>query len=343
MYFAAEVNGESHLWRQRFSDGSPEQLTRGVNQEWGVTVDPNGRSLITSVGNTQSTVWYHDEKGDRPLSVEGYAYRPLLSPDGSQVFYLVRKVVRGSVWSGEVWSVDLTSGRNERLLPDFLVQYYHVSHDGKTIVFDAFDQSGRSKVWIAPVDRNHAPRRLTPEGGADDQHPMLGSSGDVYFVRSSGNQRFFFRMKPDGSAREELRDVSGQYLLNLSPDEKWAAFWQGGPGVLFCPLGGGPARSLCECNAGPIYQDSPRVAWSGDGKLLIVNAGGSMAGLGTTVIPWRGADTLPSARALTGPELRRLPGATQLDETSVAPGRTLATYAFARAAEQSNLYRVRLQ
>jgi Tol biopolymer transport system component len=36
MYFSAVQNGESHLWRQRFPDGTPEQLTFGPNQESGM-------------------------------------------------------------------------------------------------------------------------------------------------------------------------------------------------------------------------------------------------------------------------------------------------------------------
>ena len=343
MYFAAEVAGETHLWRQRFPDGPPEQLTAGVNQEWTVAADPDGRSLIAAVGNRQSTVWFHDAKGDRPVSVEGYAFRPLLSPDGSHVYYLVRKSARGSIWSGELWSVDIDSGVSRHLLPEFLVQHYRVSRDNRTIVFDALDQSGRSKVWIASPDGSRPPRKVTTENDAEDAHPFLGESGNIYLVRSSGNQRSLLRISPDGAATERLRDVSGQYPVNLSPDEQWIAFWEGGRGAILYPVNGGPARDLCRCNAGPIFQDSSRVAWSGDGKFLVVNSGGSMSGLGTVAIPWRGADALRPGPLPVGPDLLRQPGAIHLSEISVAPGPTMATYAFARTAEQSNLYRLRLK
>src|SRR5262249_25107948 len=156
-YFSATVNGDSHLWRQRFPDGAPEQLTFGTNQERGVVAEPGGRSLITSVGATQSVVWYHDEKGDRAVSVEGYAYRPLVAPDGERVFYLIRSAAKGSFYVGELWAADLITGRNERVLPEFLVRSYHVSRDGRFVVFDAFDQSDRSRVWVAPLDRSRAP------------------------------------------------------------------------------------------------------------------------------------------------------------------------------------------
>ena len=72
MYFGVEVDGSHHLWRQRFPDGQPEQITSGPTEEDGVAVAPDGRSLITSIGMRQSAVWIHDARGDRPLSSQGY-------------------------------------------------------------------------------------------------------------------------------------------------------------------------------------------------------------------------------------------------------------------------------
>ena len=38
MYFGVEVDGNHHLWRQRFPDGQPEQITSGPTEEEGVAV-----------------------------------------------------------------------------------------------------------------------------------------------------------------------------------------------------------------------------------------------------------------------------------------------------------------
>jgi len=46
MYFSAYVGGASHLWRQRFPDGLPEQITFGATEEEGLAVAPDGRSLV---------------------------------------------------------------------------------------------------------------------------------------------------------------------------------------------------------------------------------------------------------------------------------------------------------
>ena len=51
MYFGASVGGSSHLWRQKFPDGAPEQITFGPIEEEGIALAPDGRSLVTSVGN----------------------------------------------------------------------------------------------------------------------------------------------------------------------------------------------------------------------------------------------------------------------------------------------------
>ena len=71
MYFTAALQGHSHLWRQHFPDGSPEQLTFGPTDDQGLAVEPSGKSLITSVGVGQSDIWIHDPSGDRPLTSEG--------------------------------------------------------------------------------------------------------------------------------------------------------------------------------------------------------------------------------------------------------------------------------
>ena len=42
MYFGAAVDGSSHLWRQAFPDGAPEQVTFDPTEEEGVAVAPDG-------------------------------------------------------------------------------------------------------------------------------------------------------------------------------------------------------------------------------------------------------------------------------------------------------------
>ena len=55
-----QVAGRNHLWRQRFPDGKPEQITFGSTEEAGIAMAPDGRSLITSIFTRQNAVWIHD-------------------------------------------------------------------------------------------------------------------------------------------------------------------------------------------------------------------------------------------------------------------------------------------
>jgi DNA-binding winged helix-turn-helix (wHTH) protein/Tol biopolymer transport system component len=349
MYFAVAASGESHLWRQRFPDGAPEQITFGItNDERGVVADPDG-SLITSIGAIQGTVWYHDARGDRQLSVEGYAYRPVVSRDGAKVFYLVRRAAKGSFWIGELWSTDLTSGRNEREVPDFLVRNFDVAKDGRHVVFDAFDASGRSAIWVATLDRSEPPKRLSPEGQSGEERPVFGSSGDIYYMeQESGQTRLLRRMKPDGTNRQTLSSDRITFLISVSPDERWAIVWKAGNGhdTMALSLVGESPRVLCSCAAEPIFQDSPRVSWSADGRTMIINVRtGAIGGASADILPLAPGESLPMWAKPTAPsadDLLHLPGAQQLREVSVAPGRSGESYAYTRETQQRNLFRVRL-
>jgi len=51
-------------------------------EEQGLSFDPDGRSFVTSVGASQSTLWVHDARGDRQITSEGFAFLPSFSADG---------------------------------------------------------------------------------------------------------------------------------------------------------------------------------------------------------------------------------------------------------------------
>ena len=48
MYFSSNASGSFQIWRQRFPDGKPEQLTFGPAEAEGIAVSPDGKSFITS-------------------------------------------------------------------------------------------------------------------------------------------------------------------------------------------------------------------------------------------------------------------------------------------------------
>ena len=73
MYFTAETGGANHIWRQRFPDGQPEQITSGPTEEEGIAMAPDGRSFVTAVGVSSVSLWVHTASGERQISLEGNA------------------------------------------------------------------------------------------------------------------------------------------------------------------------------------------------------------------------------------------------------------------------------
>jgi hypothetical protein len=64
MYLSVNTGNGYHVWRQRFPDGEPEQVTVGATEEQEIAFDPDGRSFVTSVGTRLSALWIHDAGGD---------------------------------------------------------------------------------------------------------------------------------------------------------------------------------------------------------------------------------------------------------------------------------------
>ncbi len=85
VYVSSNPGGASHLWRQKFPDGPLQQVTSGTTQEEGIAMSSDGKSLLTSVGVHDSTLWIHDAGGDRQLSLEGSASGATFSGDGSKL------------------------------------------------------------------------------------------------------------------------------------------------------------------------------------------------------------------------------------------------------------------
>lgn len=50
MYFTSDAGeGLNHIWRERFPDGEPQQITAGPTEEEGIAIAPDGRSFVTAV------------------------------------------------------------------------------------------------------------------------------------------------------------------------------------------------------------------------------------------------------------------------------------------------------
>jgi hypothetical protein len=247
MYFTALVAGRVHLWRQRFPNGQPEQITSGSTEEGGIAMAPDGRSLITSITTRQNAVWIHDSQGDRALSTEGYADAtpPVFSRDGKRLYYLLG---RDSLESpAELLRADLASGKSEVVLPGVSISSYDISNDEKEVVFSTEPPGQPSQIWIAPLDRSAPPRRIAANG---ENLPHFGPNKEMVFRLTDGQANYVGAMASDGTGRRKALPARILDFNNFSPDRRFVAVSAVMPNVTLpltyiLPLDGSPAIPIC--------------------------------------------------------------------------------------------------
>ena len=336
IYLSVETSG-FHIWRQRYPDGQPEQITFGPTTQEGITMAPDGKSLITSVGSTDSTAWIHDSTGEHAISSEGSSLAPQYSADGRTLYFLMSS---GESQNFELWQRDLSSGQQQKLLPGYAIEdAYSVSNDGKYVAFSMQDKSGRSALWIAPTNRRSSPVKLTTSGNEDA--PFFLPNGDLIFRSVEAGGNFVYRMKPDGSDRRKLLPEPVLDLLSVSPDGRWlllaAASKVDEPPVITqaLPLDGGPTVTLCSGYCGGI--------WDASGKFFYFYFEALTSEV--HVLPTSPATGLPKAppQGIVSREDVKAakPIATISDEVTSALNPS--TYVYVRQNTRRNLYRIPLQ
>ncbi len=214
MYLNVATDG-FHIWRQRFAGGEPEQITFGPTTQEGIAMAADGKSLITSVGSRDYTVWLHDKNGDQQFSTESATWSPSFSADGSRLYFFMR----GNSDGGSLFVKDLASGKVDNVLPGYDIDAYSISRDGKRVVFAREDSSGHSNLWIATTDHRSSPVHI-PSAVTEDS-PAFLPGGDIMFRAIEGNFSFLYRMKPDGTDRHKITPDRVLDPLSVSTDGRW--------------------------------------------------------------------------------------------------------------------------
>jgi len=342
IYLSLHGKDNFHIWRQDFPNGQIEQITSGPAEEEGIALAPDGRFLITSIGLRQRTVSLHRANDDHRISLEGYAYRPSLSPDGKKLYYRVLKGgTSPALGASELWVADIESGRNAPLLPGLSVTSYDLSPDGQQVVFSANDSGGTSRLWIASTDRSDVPRQIPH---AEGEMPFFLRSGEVVFHEIENGDNFAVRIRVDGTGKQKLLPGGVNEVHGASPDGKFVIVWNrgtSGAATKALPmLGGTPV---------PILDGSCFLRWQPDRKLLYLSILTGMQAAGaygrTYIIPVSPGNLfppMPPGGFHSEQEIAKIRGVRVIDVADVVPGATPGTYAFSRQTVQRNLYRVPL-
>jgi DNA-binding winged helix-turn-helix (wHTH) protein/Tol biopolymer transport system component len=347
MYFAADVKGNRHLWRQRFPNGVPEQITFGATEEEGLAVPSVGRSLITSVGIRESAVWLHDGSGERALTTEGYAAPMRVFPytsvkfsaNGQLIFYLLRRESQASV--NELWRTDLVSARSEPVLRGVGMIEYDLSSDGKEVLFATQPADKSSQLWLAPLDQSSPPRMIASTGEA---WPHFGAADQVLFLLSQDKANYLYRMKRNGSDRSRVVPYPVGNIEAASPDGRWIIVGTtsnkcGRGGLLALSIERGAERCICHepCIA----------AWAPDGKFLYLGLDqpSRRAGGKTIAIPIPPGEMLPNVPA-TGvhglEDVSLFRGARIINGWGISPGPDPSVFAFLKTTMHHNLFQIPL-
>ena len=354
MYLNTNSGHSFHIWRQRFPDGKIEQITSGPTEEEGIALDPEGKSIVTAVGIQRSSVWLHNEKGDRPLTSEATASLADMrsgspfSHDGQKLYYIVRRSpgreIRSDRAVGELWEIDLRSGASQAALPGIPLANFSLSPDGRDIAFGVLGDNGTQSIWVAPLDRSSAPSLLQSSG----ELPRF-TQEFIYYVKRTPAGFFVYRVHPDGSSDERVwheKIISaaispdGRFLAVTVPIENGAGALERGEWKLEI-VDWARKRVQPVCNGCIAF-------WSDDGKSFLATAGFGTDNrtIPTYVIPVsadNGIPELPSQGLADISEFAKLKNVRTIPQSSIGIGRTRDTYVFVKETVQRNLYRIPLR
>jgi Tol biopolymer transport system component len=346
MYFTAIVQQASHIWRQRYPEGQPEQLTFGPTEEEGLAIAPDGQVIVTSAGMKESGIWLRDHNGEHLIANQGTANRISFSKDGRQIYFLLRRANANGV---ELWTADVINGQSRPLVSEKPIIGFDVSSDGTQVVFAVKPPDAPSQLWLMPVDGSHPPRLLASSG---EDSPFFGPADDVIFRVSQDRSNYLYRMRFDGSDRRKVFASPIIDFKGMSPDRRWAVAMipinaVPSTAVVALPIDGGQPQRICvaECMAD----------WSPDGSRFYVEPFLQQAAparaVAMTVPDGQSFPALPRHGIASVDDGLAVPGSHAVDMTrvdltrfgvGVRPGPEPDSFVYARTIVHRNLFQVRI-
>jgi serine/threonine protein kinase/Tol biopolymer transport system component len=330
IYLTSNAGGANHIWRQRYPDGQPEQITSGPTEEEGIAISQDGRSLVTAVALRGTSLWIHDENDERQVSLEGSAVDAKFTPDGTRLVYKVVSSLGSYPLPGELRIADVSTQRSASLTPGVKAIDYDISPDGQHVVIETADRDSTSRLWIARIDGGLPPQ---PIGNIEGHQPRFGPHGDIFFRRAEGAATFVYRVRADGTAARKVIDQPIPLLGDVSPDARFILGWTTLPGsdasdVQFFPIDGGPPIA-----SGGWWN------WSPGGRSASISAAN---GTWSYLAPLQRGEPfsrMPVGGLHSEKDISQLPGARKVT-ARIVPGPSPDVYAFYRTTTQRNLYRI---
>ena len=347
MYLSVVGKDGTHIWRQRYPRGTPEQVTFGPNHQLGIAVAPDG-SLLTAAGTNRVSVWLQrPPEPDREISVQGNTFAPRFSPDGKRL-YCVRMQLGAERSQATLLTVDLATFQVDTLFAGLALRRYDLSPDGKQVVLEVDAGKGKTELWLAPLDQRSPPRRIEVPDTVDE--PLFVTDSELLVRALDHGKHYIERMRTDGSNRRRVLSIHVSELDSVSPDRRWFVVPESDlsdPSLLSV------VAHATEGSARVPICHACIVRWSGDGREMYLNFGLSgdrvvaLPVIPRTGVPDLGGKALTSlkeALSLHGARLTEgvavhAPGA-KLAESSGAPAIHGTMSAITKQVVQRNIYRI---
>jgi len=255
------------LFQVTVPDGKTTRLTNDLNNYIGVSIDREGRNIVTAQRSDESRVWIGNV--DDPASMSPITREPLAhqavdwTPDG-RVVYDVYENNRRSIWiadSDGKNAMQLTPSDSDNSEP-------RVSGDGRQIVFTS-RRAGYNQIWRMNIDGSSAVLLADVEGIA--QAPRFAADGKTVVFRW-----FNEGSPPMGQIPIDGGPVAGidylpktlAYYWAMSPDGKYVAYTLSGESaesvmVAVRPLNSDAATKLIDIWPSRIFK------WTPDGNSIV--------------------------------------------------------------------------
>jgi Tol biopolymer transport system component len=113
------------------------------------------------------------------VSLEGSAVDARFMPDGQKLVFKVGGSLGSYPLPGELRIADLETRRSEPLTAGFRTIDYDISADGQQVVMEVADQDGKSRLWLARVDRRLPPSRFQTSRASNPASEGKGASSSA--------------------------------------------------------------------------------------------------------------------------------------------------------------------
>jgi Tol biopolymer transport system component/DNA-binding winged helix-turn-helix (wHTH) protein len=268
-------SGIYHIWYVSYPDGTPRQITEGVNRQRGASVSADARQIVTveesSLAGISRMSLMAGQQPEPVISGSNGTSPPRWTPDGR---ILYEQELNGH---RSIWMVDEDGTHQKQLTLLGNNDSPSICGSGRTIAHIS-DRSGRPAIWTMDADGGH-PTMLVDAW--PDTAPEISPDGRwiVYTSIGSGHWTTLWRIASNGASARELDDKLWRWPA-ISPDGKWiAGFYaakplntQSEPNTLaVIPSDGGPLSTVLPI---PPSVSLSAIRWTRDGRQLTYIVGG---------------------------------------------------------------------